>query len=267
MSCYTANSIDFFLILRITDSGVWGLSKILLANAFYIISNVSFSWWQVPSCPDVTWSQEQPEGGFCPILAHVSAVSQLPVRLIRKNSCWGCSSGWNDRALGSLALCLESSRPIHLHNAPHLSHKNLMFSFLGGFPVQTDIPRCHVTALCPSLSLSLVFIPLEARKQQQESCAQADRVGVQAGPLCEHLFYIRNDISSQSIPFAWFSGNPLLADASRASSSRTFLKNFPPFILPRGSKHDGRGVSLDAFKTGFIYRHHSWTCCWDVLLI
>lgn len=105
---------------------------------------------------------------------------------------------------GSLASCLESSRPIHLHNAPHLSHKNLMFSSLGVFPVQTDIPRGPVTALCPSLCLSAVFIPQEARKQQQqqERRARADRVGVQAGPLCERLFYIRNDISSQSIPFA-----------------------------------------------------------------
>lgn len=103
---------------------------------------------------------------------------------------------------GSLASSLESSRPIHLHNAPHLSHKNLMFSFLGVFPVQTDIPRCPVTALCPSLCPSVVFIPEEARKQQQERRAQAHRVGVEAGPLCERLFYIRNNISSQSTPFA-----------------------------------------------------------------
>lgn len=63
---------------------------------------------------------------------------------------------------GSFDSCLESSRTIHLHNAPHLSHKNLMFSFLGVVPVRSDIARCPVTALCPSLCLSVVFIPEEA---------------------------------------------------------------------------------------------------------
>lgn len=121
---------------------------------------------------------------------------------------------------GSLASCLESSRPIHLHNAPHLSHKNLILSFLGG------VSSANRHSEVPHNSAVLVTVPvccIYARKQQQEHRAQADRVGVQAGPLCERLFYIRNDISSQSIPFAWFSGNPLLADASRASSGRTFL--------------------------------------------
>lgn len=60
----------------------------------------------------------------------------------------------------------------------------------------------HDSAVPPCLSV--VFIPQEAGKQQQqqERRARADRVGAQAGLLCERLFYIRNDIPSYSIPFA-----------------------------------------------------------------
>lgn len=49
---------------------------------------------------------------------------------------------------------------------------------------------------------SLACCIYSTRSQKQERGARADRVGVQAGLLCERLFYIRrNYVPSRSIPF------------------------------------------------------------------
>lgn len=101
----------------------------------------------------------------------------------------GRSAPYNQRAIRVLWSHIWSTLTLPIFRTVHIVHTfsyiNIMVSF------SSIKGHSEVTPLCPSLCLSFVLIPQETRKQQQqERCAIADRVGVQAGLLCEHLFIL-----------------------------------------------------------------------------